>query len=1070
MRIFITLLLVVALAGCDKTAEKKSSATSFNYKSYKDIPEVTSEEIKAIEALRGQVDSLVYGIVPATESFYDKDDKINGFSALFCDFLTKLFGINFKPAIYEWGELLEGLENRTIDFSGDITASDERRKIYFMTDPIALRAIKTFRLAGSQHLSEIATHRPLRYAFLDGALTIKDVQAVSKTQYEMFFVDTYDAAYQMLKNNTIDAFLEEAPAEAAFDIYGDVVSEYFYPLLYAEVSMATKNPAYEPIISVVQKMLKHGGDRYLAEMYGIGHRSYLKNKLFKLFTEEEKKYIREHSEIPFVAETDNYPVSFYNVRENSWQGIAFDVIKEIETLTGISFKIINDQNTKISESLKMLEIGKGAMISELIKTQDKENLFLWPENTFTKDYYALLSKSSLRNIDVNEILYMKIGLIQNSAYAELFHSWFSNYNNYVEFENADSLFRALENDSVDMAMLSQDRLLFLTNFHELTGYKINVLFDFPFESSFGFHKGDSVLCHIVGKTLGLIDTKNISDRWTRKVFDYKAKLEQEKFPLFLGIGGLLLCVLILIFVLLLLNRNEGKRLGQLVQLRTNELRKSHQDLKQAMESAEFANRAKTAFLANMSHEIRTPLNSIVGFSELAVMEDDVPTGAKDYLKKITENSKWLLQIINNVLDISKIESGKMELESIPFNLHDVFDNCRVATISKAIEKNIELNFFEEPLVGKKLLGDPTKLSQILINLVCNAVKFTNTGMVKLSSLVKSSTEDTCTIHFDVSDSGIGMTPEQISKIFEPFAQADSSTTRRYGGTGLGLSITKSLIELMGGKLSVKSALKVGSNFVFELTFKTVDAPEEQSHAKTSSKKIERPTFTGDVLVCEDNRMNQKVIRGHLAKVGLYAVIAENGKEGVEIARSRFTSKNFFRLIFMDIHMPVMDGMEAAKNISEFDKNTPIIALTANVATNDSKLYKSNGICDCISKPFTSQELWRCLLKYLTLPQIEKSQEEEDYDEALRKELMADFVKDNQNTFSEIVNALNFKDIKLAHRLVHTLKSTSALIGKSSLQNIALAIEEKFREGKTEPTPEDLQILERELNQDLKDLS
>jgi CheY-like chemotaxis protein len=460
----------------------------------------------------------------------------------------------------------------------------------------------------------------------------------------------------------------------------------------------------------------------------------------------------------------------------------------------------------------------------------------------------------------------------------------------------------------------------------------------------------------------------------------------------------------------------------------------------------------------------------VGFSELAIMEDNVPDGAKDYLKKITENSKWLLQIINNVLDISKIESGKMELESIPFNLHEVFDNCKIATISKAIEKNIELNFFEDKFTGKKLLGDPTKLSQILINLVCNAIKFTNTGMVKLSSLVKYSGDDSCTIHFDVSDSGIGMTSEQISKIFEPFAQADSSTTRKYGGTGLGLSITKNLIELMGGKLSVKSKLKVGSDFIFELNFKTIDAPEDNLHTKISSKKVERPSFTGDVLVCEDNRMNQKVIRGHLAKVGLYAIIAENGKEGVELARSRFAKKNPFRLIFMDIHMPVMDGMEAAKNISAFDKNTPIIALTANVVTNDKKFYKSNGISDCISKPFTSQELWRCLLKHLSSPQIEKSQEEEDYDEALRNELTADFVKDNQNTFSEIINALNFNDIKLALRLAHTLKSTAALIGKPSLQEAALAVEEKLRNEKNETTEDDMQTLERELNQVLKDLS
>ncbi|MCL2231481.1 MAG: ATP-binding protein [Treponema sp.] len=489
--------------------------------------------------------------------------------------------------------------------------------------------------------------------------------------------------------------------------------------------------------------------------------------------------------------------------------------------------------------------------------------------------------------------------------------------------------------------------------------------------------------------------------------------------------------------------------------------------------AEIASLSKSTFLANMSHEIRTPMNSIMGFSELA-LDGEVSPRTRDYLDKIYTNAEWLLHIINDILDISKVESGKMELEDIPFDMQKLFTSCRTLIAPKAREKGLELHFYAEPVIGKMPRGDPTRLRQILVNLLSNAVKFSDSGPIKLYAVTRNISAKNIVVYFEVRDSGIGMSSEQVKIIFDPFMQAESGTTRKYGGTGLGLAITKNIVELMGGKLFVESTPGVGSKFSFELTFETVDVTDSEmlEKQKTFSTALledyEKPIFEGEVLLCEDNVMNQQVICEHLARVGLKTVVAGNGKIGLEMIQGRIEEgKKQFDLIFMDMHMPVMDGLEASAKILTLNIGIPIIALTANIMANDMELYRQSGINDSVGKPFTSQELWYCLMKYFK-PTTEGHADMQNKDSPLeadmdfQRNLQKMFVRNNQTKYEEIAQALEQNDIKLAHRLAHNLKSNAGHLGKVLLQQAAAKVEQYLEGGKNMVVPEQMAVLEREL--------
>lgn len=385
-----------------------------------------------------------------------------------------------------------------------------------------------------------------------------------------------------------------------------------------------------------------------------------------------------------------------------------------------------------------------------------------------------------------------------------------------------------------------------------------------------------------------------------------------------------------------------------------------------LEKSQLMYEAKSEFIANISHEIRTPMNSIIGYAELA-LENEMPEQTREYILNVLSNAKWLLKIINDVMDFSKIESGNLVLEEVPFGINEIAEHCRSILLPVAKNKGVSLRFDIENIITRRITGDPTKLNQILINLLSNAIKFTHNGHASLDVSMVDSTEDAYILKFEVIDTGIGMTEAQVAKIFAPYTQADPSTSRKYGGTGLGLVIAKRLIEAMGGELLVDSVKDKGSSFSFTLRFDIMEESSFVVFLENQDVQISKPHFDrGDILIVEDNAMNIGVAVAHLQGVGLRCTIARNGVEAVKLVRRRMDAgRASFDLILMDIHMPEMDGKEAAAIISKMDIASPIVAMTADVITVVEEVtYESVGIEGYICKPFTAQELWRCLLKHL----------------------------------------------------------------------------------------------------------
>lgn len=472
------------------------------------------------------------------------------------------------------------------------------------------------------------------------------------------------------------------------------------------------------------------------------------------------------------------------------------------------------------------------------------------------------------------------------------------------------------------------------------------------------------------------------------------------------------------------------------------------ELRVAKKQAENNATMKEQFMANMSHEIRTPMNAILGFTDL-IQKTKLDNEQLEYTTAIKSSGANLLNIINDILDFSKIEAGKLSIEKISFYFTGLVDSLRIMFTEKAKQKNISFEVEIDSRMPEFIFGDPTRLTQILVNLINNAIKFTEKGLVKLSCEVKSIEHDIVQLVFRIKDTGIGIPSDKIDSVFERFNQGNKETTRKYGGTGLGLSIVKDLVELQNGEIRVKSKQGSGSEFIVTISY-PISYETEKSRTETNARSFpaisDKPLL---ILLAEDNVLNQKLAAIFLKDMGMKVEIAENGLVAVDKLREKK-----FDLVLMDIQMPLLDGYHAAQRIrKELKQNIPIIAMTAHIMESEKEKCISYGMNDYLSKPFKEMELYDMLSKYLkpddSMATNEKEKSENpgakngvvDFNDvndmargnkAFIIEMIDLFLEKNPSDISELETAIDKKEFGAVRAIAHRMKTSVGFMGLKHL--------------------------------------
>jgi len=1015
--IFITCLSLLFGAVSCSINQKKVLFDINAIKSYREIPDITDEEINAIEALKKAGRTFSLGIKPSTESFVLPDGRSAGFSSFLCKLLSDLFGIPFIEDVNTWDVIRENLDNKIIDFSYELSSTPELMKNYFITHPVAERSIGLFTHENFSNINKDSDLDGLKIGFYEDTIIARTIHRIFPAlNFSEVLVKNHADAAQMLKEGIIDAFLADLSESYTFAEYDFIRYKEVFPNIHTTISIATINPDLEPVISVINKYIEAGGNNIFQELYNESSYGYTKYVFNKMLNDEEKAYIDTlkagRTRVPIALESDNYPMCFYNEAENKYQGIAPDILSEISSLTGIIFETATDKDTLWGTILEKLNSGEIVLVSELLYTEERKDKYLWSE-CYLSSGYVLLSKNDYPYLKMFQAARAATGVGRQSAYEEVYRLYFPDSYDLKYYDSREEGLNALEKGEIDLYMTSENTLLALRNYHEKLYYKVNIRFDMPLEESyFGFNKNEEILCSIFKKAQFLVNSGKIAEDWRSRIYDFSWTMAEMRFIYIRTFAIILSFVFIIVLFLFMriaglkkhfenqaitlstiyntipdlvycmdtncrfINCNRsyenftGFKESQIIGKTDIEIysrvkdslmskgfmdtnikvmeekrpitveeivcRHDNQnflfkttktplvqngkiigllgigrditDYKAAEEAAQEASRAKSNFLAKMSHEIRTPMNAIIGMTELALREKKLDVAQKHFFT-VKQAGTHLLTIINDILDFSKIEMGKLEILSGDYFfsslINDVISIIRMRLIDSQIRFAVNVNCN----IPDALIGDETRIRQILLNIMNNAVKYTEKGFVSLTVDGEIVDDDIISLRMEVMDSGKGIKKEDIKGLFVDYAQFDMESNRGIEGVGLGLAISWNIARAMGGDISVCSEYGKGSIFTITLPQKirsrsvltAVINPEEKSSIVYERREI----YANSILTTIEN-------------LGVRGDLVSNDAE----FRDKLSNWSY-SFLFISYNL-----MEKNRNIiNEFAKNAKIVILS-----------------------------------------------------------------------------------------------------------------------------------------------
>lgn len=665
---------------------------------------------------------------------------------------------------------------------------------------------------------------------------------------------------------------------------------------------------------------------------------------------KEKDWLKNYSTLSLGI--DNIWVPFEYVDANGkYTGLSSDYMALVENELAITLQ--PDYERDWNEAFEAIKQGRLDVIAAIVRTDERAKYI-----NFTDPYISLSSVITTRKKafyvqGMEDLLDKKVGVIEGYVFDDNIREDYPNIQ-LVGVKNIEQGLEQLKDGEIDAFIDALAPINYQINKHNYTNIMVASFTPYKLELSIGVRKGLEPLVPILNKTLASIDSKRkskIANTWLSVAVDIGTSLKIIALwgiPFFVGLMSITLYVI---------------RANRRMQYEITERKKMEESLKEAKQKAEKANQAKDNSLANMSHEIRTPMNAVVGMSHL-LTESGLTESQQDFNNTLQNSASSLLVLIDDILDLSKVEAGKLVLEKLPFKLTNVLSHIKDQIMLIVDSQKIQVNIQQSPDIPEILCGDSIRLGQILLNLANNAAKFTENGKIDVNVKVLSKTDNQTSLQFCVSDTGIGISKEQQRKIFKTYSQADSSETRQFGGTGLGLTISRELCELMGGSIWMESEVGSGSRLFFTASFNlnTAELKANSAKIKMESDQQKSKLFDKKILLVDDNQINLTVAKTILINAGLIVDTAVNGRLAVEAAK-----QSNYDAILMDIQMPVMDGFEATKHIRNElgEKTIPIIAVSANVMKSDVEKSFNSGMNDHIAKPLRVDRLLKTLADHIS---------------------------------------------------------------------------------------------------------
>ena len=565
--IYVQFLLLILLSAClinCHSSNEQAGTDMANIKSYRDIPGITIEEIEAIENLKLSGRSFSYGSLLSTEAFILEDGSGAGFTYAICTLLSDLFGIDFVVEILDSDQLTERFYSGNIDFTGDFTSARQRDDNFFIASiPIVQRRLSIYTDEKKIKVNSENDLNGLRIGYLDNTFNIEDIfNAYPALKFDAVIIRDIADVPDLIYNGEIDAFITESVNRISFLEYPDIAYEEILPLVYIPMSLTGSSAHLLPIISVLNKYINTIGILTLHELNMAGNNEYSGFMFRSLLSPREREYLAYLNstgrEIPISMIPGMYPVSFFNTVENEFQGIAPDVLAEISLLSGMEFRIVNNENTVWTEILDMLRTGETAMVSELLLTDSRANQFLWTDIPYFSSPYAFISKTDFPYIELYQIAQTRVGLIRGSGIEEMYHIWFPGSTNIMLYGIYDDALDALERDEIDLILASEYLILYQINYREKSKYKINFMFSALSNSSFGFNINEIDLHSIINHALSFVDTERISKDWTSRVYDYSRRIAEER-SFYSSLSSAILLLILIPLTFLLIQNNKKSR-------------------------------------------------------------------------------------------------------------------------------------------------------------------------------------------------------------------------------------------------------------------------------------------------------------------------------------------------------------------------------------------------------------------------------------------------------------------------------------------------------------------------------